>query len=400
MKICIAGKNNIAVSVCSYLLKKYPDIPILVVKNRTDNGTDSFQRSFWKFANDNNLPMKELEDVYSIPDLIFLSLEFDRIIYPERFSSSKLFNIHFSLLPAYKGMYTSALPILHAEERSGVTLHKIDSGIDTGDILCQKAIMLSPSETAKSLYKKYIQVGTDLVVENIDSILNDTYTTVPQSSEHSLYFSKSSLNYSDLELDLNVTSFQLSSQIRAFNFRDYQLPKLYGYSVVGACITNDRSTLRPGRILEDDCNYICLSTIDYNIRVYKDRFYDLLECCKLNDLYGLKLIPQLDYYLFESEQTHGWTLLMVAAYNNSIDVCRYLIEQGADVNARNFNGTTVLMYAKDAVLRTENYNLIDLFLENGANPLLEDYSGKNLFDYLKIQSMVLLQYINKKWLNF
>lgn len=68
-------------------------------------------------------------------------------------------------------MYTSALPILHAEERSGVTLHKIDSGIDTGDILCQKAIMLSPSETAKSLYKKYIQVGTDLVVENIDSIL-------------------------------------------------------------------------------------------------------------------------------------------------------------------------------------------------------------------------------------
>mgnify|MGYP002243026718 FL=1 len=112
------------------------------------------------------------------------------------------------------------------------------------------------------------------------------------------------------------------------------------------------------------------------------------------------MIPQLDYYLFESEQTHGWTLLMVAAYNNSIDVCRYLIEQGADVNARNFNGTTVLMYAKDAVLRTENYNLIDLFLENGANPLLEDYSGKNLFDYLKIQSMVLLQYINKKWLNF
>ena len=94
MKICIAGKNNIAVSVCSYLLKKYPDIPILVVKNRTDNGTDSFQRSFWKFANDNNLPMKELEDVYSIPDLIFLSLEFDRIIYPERFSSSKLYS-HF-----------------------------------------------------------------------------------------------------------------------------------------------------------------------------------------------------------------------------------------------------------------------------------------------------------------
>lgn len=40
-----------------------------------------------------------------------------------------------------------------------MTLHKIDSGIDTGDILCQKAIMLSPSETAKSLYKNIFKLG-------------------------------------------------------------------------------------------------------------------------------------------------------------------------------------------------------------------------------------------------
>lgn len=399
MKICIAGKNNIAVNVCSYLLNKYPTISVIVVKNRTDNGVNGFQRSFWKFANDNNLPVVSLEDTYSIPDLIFLSLEFDRIIYPEKFFSNKLFNIHFSLLPAYKGMYTSALPILHAEERSGVTLHKIDSGIDTGDILCQKEILLSPSETAGSLYKKYIEAGTSLVIEHIDSILSDTYTVAPQCSERSSYFSKQSLNYSDLQLNLNVTAFQLSSQIRAFNFRDYQLPELYGCNVVGTYITNERSMVRPGQILEENRDYIVLSTIDYNIRVYKDRFCDLLEYCRLNDLHGLQQIPQLGQYLFESEQIRGWTLLMVAAYNNSIDVCKYLIEQGAYINARNFNGTTVLMYAKDAALRMKDYSLIDLFLQNGADPLLEDYSGKTLFDYLKTQSITLLEYIKERWLN-
>ena len=57
------------------------------------------------------------------------------IIKTKNFKSNKLFNLHFSLLPSYKGMHTSAFPILNGEKYSGVTIHKIDNGIDTGDII-------------------------------------------------------------------------------------------------------------------------------------------------------------------------------------------------------------------------------------------------------------------------
>lgn len=395
MEICIAGKNNIAVAVCSYLLEKHPDWNVITIKNKTDQGTDGFQRSFWKFAKERCLPVVTLEEVYSIPELIFLSLEFDRIIVPDRFLSNKLFNIHFSLLPRYKGMYTSVLPILHGRKKSGVTLHCIDAGIDTGDIIGQQEILLSPDETSKSLYEKCMKVGTSLVIENIDALVSNTFTAIPQKSEDSSYYSKSALNYADLQLDLNVTAFQLASQIRAFHFRDYQLPKLYGYEVVAAVITDERSTSKPGQILEDTEDFIYLATIDYNLRVYKDRFSDLLKYCETDDLHHLQGVPVLKYYLSENEPDHGWTPLMVAAYHNALGVCQYLIEQGADVNARNYKGTTVIMYAKDAALRTGNYAIVDLLLKSGANPYITDYSGKNLFDYLKNQSVTLFNYIQK-----
>ena len=132
MRICIAGKNNIAIDVCSYAVEKYGKDRILVVLNKTDNGINTFQRSFKQYAELNGLTIVQLEDVYKLKDIIFLSLEFDRIIRPCLFETRKLFNIHFSLLPAYKGMYTSALPILNGEKKTGVTLHCIDAGIDTG----------------------------------------------------------------------------------------------------------------------------------------------------------------------------------------------------------------------------------------------------------------------------
>ncbi len=68
------------------------------------------ERSLLKKANEIGIETKTLEDIYSIENLIFLSLEFDRIVNPNKFKSNKLFNIH---LPKYKGMFTSIIPILN-----------------------------------------------------------------------------------------------------------------------------------------------------------------------------------------------------------------------------------------------------------------------------------------------
>ncbi|WP_241392744.1 formyltransferase family protein [Pseudomonas chlororaphis] len=79
-----------------------------------------------------------LEAAYEVASTAFISLEFDRIVVPGRFSISRVSNIHFSRLPEYKGMFTSVWPLLESRAEAGVTLHFIDRGIDTGEIVAQQ----------------------------------------------------------------------------------------------------------------------------------------------------------------------------------------------------------------------------------------------------------------------
>ena len=111
MKICIAGKNSIAVEGLKYVLAKesISKENLLILPGPEDSGIDDWQPSLLKFAQDNKLNITTLEELYKIDDLIFLSLEYSQLIKPHLFNSDALFNVHFSLLPAYKGMYIQAL---------------------------------------------------------------------------------------------------------------------------------------------------------------------------------------------------------------------------------------------------------------------------------------------------
>ena len=100
MIVCIAGKNNIAVEILIYLVQiGIKKENIYIISNKTDDGKDNWQRSLLKKANKMGIEIRNLEDVYSIENLLFLSLEFDKIVNPNKFKSNKVFNIHFSLLP-------------------------------------------------------------------------------------------------------------------------------------------------------------------------------------------------------------------------------------------------------------------------------------------------------------
>ena len=171
MRLFIAGKNSIAVDVLNYARINF-EFPIAVILNKTENFTNSFQKSLGFYAKLWKIPIVNLEEVYKYSDALFISLEFDQIIKPNLFKTSLLFNIHFSLLPAYKGMYTSAIPLLQGERRSGVTLHVIDPGIDTGNIIAQKEFDICENDISRSLYLKYISIGTELVNENLINLMN------------------------------------------------------------------------------------------------------------------------------------------------------------------------------------------------------------------------------------
>jgi methionyl-tRNA formyltransferase len=72
---------------------------------------------------------------------------------------------------------------------------------------------------------------------------------------------------------------------------------------------------------------------------------------------------------------------MISAYKGNLELSKCLIKMGADPNATNRNGTTVLMYAKEACERTVNFELCDYLLAAGADPLAMDHFGKTVIDY-------------------
>jgi methionyl-tRNA formyltransferase len=272
MKICIAGKNDIATECTDWLLtNRFVDKNELIVCiNKTDKGIDTFQRSFRRYAEQNNLLEMNLEQLYNINDLIFFSLEFDRIIKPAKFLSTKLYNIHFSLLPKYKGMYTSAWPLLNGEKTSGVTLHVIDEGIDTGDIIEQQEFSIGDNDNCRDLYFKYTEHGIELFKNNYQTIVQNAYKTRKQSFRDSSYYSKSSIDYSSVSINLNKTAEETLNQIRAFTFKEYQLPIVHGYRISSAEILDSTTRSKPGTVLHDSDIYIDIAMVDYDLRLMKE----------------------------------------------------------------------------------------------------------------------------------
>ncbi|MDF7760034.1 formyltransferase family protein [Kosakonia cowanii] len=382
MKLIIAGKNNIAVDVTSWIREHRPDVELYAVFNKNDEGNDGFQRSYRKYCKKANINELSLAETYAIKDAIFLSLEFDKIVNPDKFLHENIYNIHFSLLPKYKGMFTSAWPILNNESESGVTLHKINHGIDTGEILSQESFSLSETETANSLYLKYIKYGTKLVIDNIENILKSNIVLVKQNAIGSSYYSNKTINYANLTIDLNKTAYEILSQIRAFTFRAYQLAKIEGVNVFHGKILQSASLTKPGTILENRADRFVISTIDYDLLVFKDNFLEVLNACKDKDVAYLTNILRHKCTLFEKNEA-GWSPIIVAAYHGNLEVVKWLVDEGADINDINHNGTTVAMYYKEYMKRTGNYSGLDVLLKLGSNLHIKDYRGLSVFDYLK-----------------
>lgn len=274
MIVCIAGKNDIA-SVClEYVLSEYDD-EIVALPCRSDDGTNTWQRSLLATAKMNGVSVVSIEDLYSEDDLLLFSLEYDRLLDVEKFRSEKLFNIHFSLLPAYRGSYTSIWPILNGESKSGATLHEIDAGIDTGPVVDQVEFPITVNDTGRSLYGKYLKYGAMLFIKNFPCILRNSYVGLPQSVVGASFYSRKSIDFSHIPIDLKKTAFEVHNQVRAFVFPEYQLPELFGGRIKNSWITDERSVLKPGTVVGEDALFWRIATIDYNVVLEKadvDRF--------------------------------------------------------------------------------------------------------------------------------
>lgn len=379
--IVIAGKNDIAVHGL-LLATEYFDISeIIVVVNKNDRGGDGWQRSLLKVAKDKDIIVNTLNEVYETEIDFFLSLEFDQIVKPEKLKTKNIYNIHFSELPKYKGMYTSVWPILYAESQSGVTLHKIDRGIDTGDIVAQKIFKLSEKDRSQDCYKKYIDNSKDLLSEWFVKIINNQIQPKKQLAINSTYFSKKTIDYSNLSIDFDKTAWQIQRQIYAFSFRPYQLLSINDKKISDLKIKLKKSKLKPGSIISENESCITVATIDYDIELYFDKldlFLEEIPTMSVDD-FSKKLVTTLGV---NDRNYKGWSPIIVAAYHGKRELVDFLLHNGANINDRNYRGTTVLMYAKDFSLKNNDVDFFNFLIEQGADLSLKDWSGRDLSDYI------------------
>lgn len=379
--LVLAGKNNIAVKALDYIIENY-NKEFVVVCNQTDLGSHGWQRSLKKTAFAKGVREVTLEEAYAKAS-IFISLEFDRIIRPELFKDAKAFNIHFSLLPKYKGMYTSIWPVLNDDAITGVTLHEIDNGIDTGSIIDQQEILISENDRSRDLYRKYLSSSFELFKSNFDQIINGKINSKPQEKNASTYYSKKSIDLSNLKVDLNQTAHTIKKQIYAYSFREYQLPKVMDKEIVEVDILDTHSILKPGTIIGKGLGFIDLATIDFNVRLYFDNLESIGEFGSCTVVRAAGLLKGLCGV--NDRNKYGWSPIIVASYSGNYQVIDFLLEKGADVNDTNYKGTSVLMYAKDFCIKTKDRHLLDFLIARGADLEHRDFSGKQLIDYLSVE---------------
>src|SRR6266508_3093803 len=124
-------------------------------------------------------------------------------------------NVHASLLPRWRGAAPINAAILHGDEETGVTIMKMDVGLDTGPMLTQRSIPLTREDTAGSVFEKLSQLGADLLIETLPDYLSGKIQATPQPEEGVTYAPM--LKKEEGHLDFTRPAEELERRVRACN---------------------------------------------------------------------------------------------------------------------------------------------------------------------------------------
>ncbi|MBZ0288980.1 MAG: methionyl-tRNA formyltransferase [Anaerolineae bacterium] len=96
-------------------------------------------------------------------------------------------NVHASLLPRWRGAAPIQAVIRAGDKESGVTIMKMDAGLDTGPMLSQQAIPLAANETGQSLHDKLAEIGAELLIETLPGYFSGAIQPQPQDESGVTY---------------------------------------------------------------------------------------------------------------------------------------------------------------------------------------------------------------------
>ena len=124
-------------------------------------------------------------------------------------------NLHFSLLPAWRGAAPVPASILAGDTTTGVTCFRLDAGMDTGDVLTRHEVRILPDETSGELTERLAEAGGPVLVDAIRGLVDGSLPLQPQDHDAATYASK--INPEDARLDLTDSAEVLDRMIRGYN---------------------------------------------------------------------------------------------------------------------------------------------------------------------------------------
>jgi methionyl-tRNA formyltransferase len=122
-------------------------------------------------------------------------------------------NVHASLLPRYRGAAPISAAILDGETVTGITIMRMDEGLDTGPILAQAECSIAPGDTTGSLTAKLAELGAQLLIETLGGWLEGAIEAQPQDDAAATYCDQ--LEKVDGLLDWSQPAVYLDRQVRA-----------------------------------------------------------------------------------------------------------------------------------------------------------------------------------------
>ena len=121
-------------------------------------------------------------------------------------------NVHGSLLPKYRGSAPIQWSVINGEKETGVTIMQMAEGVDTGDMLYQKAIPIGIDDTAESMFEKLSDLGGEMIVEALDLLEAGKLTPIKQ--DETLATHAPMLNKEIAVIDWNKSALEVHNLVR------------------------------------------------------------------------------------------------------------------------------------------------------------------------------------------
>jgi len=166
-------------------------------------------------------------------------------------------NVHASLLPRWRGAAPIQRAILAGDEETGVTIMRMDEGLDTGPTLAVERVPITPEATAGSLHDQLAALGARLAVETLDGLAAGRVVPVPQPAEGATYAAK--IERGESRLDWSLPAVDLERRVRAFHPAPGAWCRFGGtrIKVLAAVVLSAGGNAAPGTVLDDRLTVAC-----------------------------------------------------------------------------------------------------------------------------------------------